>query len=113
MDLVQMLWDRMHRVEDVHAVRVLTTRSPDGEIIVHPLEIIRADNRNHVRKSRTQTEINDFCIPYLEDSTNRAISIATAYRRRITYFFGIRFSDRPVLEHTIEYDDGRIREMEA
>ena len=105
MSLIHRLLDKIYFVEEIDVVRAEVTRKTNGEpdVFIEPFNV---KDISKVRMNRIRTEINDVCIPYLEDLTSGVISATAYYRRRITYLFGIKFSDEPILENILDYENG-------
>jgi len=106
MGLVQRLWDRVFFIEETDIVRAEVTKRDDGGIHIFKEPLIVKDIKK-VRMSRIFTELNDVCIPEIEDTTKGIRQAAIHYRRRVTYLFGMKFRDEPILEKVLDYEDGR------
>ena len=115
MDLVQKLLEKVGRVYFVEEVDVIfgTAERFNGGYRTF-IEHLRVKDSSKARTNRVLTEVNDVGIPLVEDPQSGVVFFTTHYRRRITYLFGMVLYDKPILEHILEYEDGKkeTREIE-
>ncbi len=97
----------MHHVEYLDVVEANVVRSNNGDGYNLYVDHLRVKDASRVRTSRMKIELNEVDIPSVEDRTRGINSVTLRYRREITSFCGWIFEDRPVLEKTIIYEDGR------